>query len=194
MKKSKFKKGRRLFLKGSLATGAVGLMGGLPASYAASRKNTTASKSKAIEKDNQGEKYSFETPPEQIQKSDIKSTISADVVVLGAGIAGLCAANSAAERGANVVLLEKRNIFTVHGGWNGAVGDRVHKAQKVDVPKDQVMAEIMRFGSYHPNARLIRLWLNESGRVMNKLLDMADTAGIKYVLPKVRMGRILQEC
>jgi len=42
------------------------------------------------------------------------------------------------------------------------------------------MAEIMRFGAYHANAQLIKLWLDEHGRVMNKLLDMADAANIKY--------------
>ncbi|MFH0726531.1 MAG: FAD-dependent oxidoreductase [Pseudomonadota bacterium] len=182
MKTRTFKKGRRQFLKGSLAVGAAGLLGGFPESAAGAAENAPPLEKAPGERINQGKTYPFETPPAPIPKSDIKTSRNADVVILGAGISGLCAAYSAAERGANVVLLEKRTTFTVHGGFNGAVGDRVHKSQKVDIPKDQIMAEIMRFGAYHPNARLIRLWLNESGRVMNNLLDMADKAGIKYVL------------
>lgn len=182
MKTNALKIARRQFLKGSLAVGATGLLGGLTESIAYSRESPPTSKGAIGKNSTDGKKYSFETPPAPITKSEIQSSRNADVVILGAGIAGLCAAYSAAERGATVVLLEKRKTFTVHGGWNGSLGDRLHQSQQIDIPKDQIMADIMRFGAYHPNARLIRLWLNESGRVMNKLLDMADTAGIKYAL------------
>jgi len=69
-------------------------------------------------------------------------------------------------------LLEKRNKFTFHGGWNASIDDRLHKSKNIIIPKDRWMAEIMRFGAYHANAQLIKLWLDEHGRVMNKLLDM----------------------
>ncbi len=181
MGKEEFEKERRRFLKGSLAVGATGLVGGIAHGVAYAGEHNTDSNS-ATKKENSGKKFSFETPPDPIPESKIKTKKSVDVVVLGAGVAGLCAACSAAEHGAKVVLLEKRNTFTAHGGWNGAVEDRVHEKANVDIPRDQVKADIMRFGAYHPNARLIGLWLNESGRVMNNLLDMADAAGIQYRL------------
>ena len=40
-----------------------------------------------------------------------KKTLAADVLVLGGGMAGLCAALSAAERGARVLVLEKGTRF-----------------------------------------------------------------------------------
>ncbi len=126
--------------------------------------------------------YSFETPPDPIAKKDIKDTKSADVVVLGAGISGLCAAYAAAEKGASVIVLEKRETFTFHGMDNGVIGDRLHKAEGLDVPKDQAMADIMRFGGYRQNPRVVSLWANESGRVMDRLLDMADEAGFTYIV------------
>ena len=39
--------------------------------------------------------------------------------MLGAGISGLCAASSAAEAKAKVIVLEKRDTYTFHGAWNG---------------------------------------------------------------------------
>ena len=53
------------------------------------------------------QRVSFEVVPPPIPASDIKETVTADVVVLGAGISGLTAALSAAERGVKVVELEK---------------------------------------------------------------------------------------
>jgi hypothetical protein len=41
------------------------------------------------------------------------------------------------------------------------------------------MTDLMRFGTYHPHPRLIKLWLDESGRVIARLLDMAGAEGIK---------------
>jgi fumarate reductase flavoprotein subunit len=164
---------RRNFLKGSLLTGA-----GIAAGVASGSAGTVFA-AEAPAKD-ACKKYSFEKPPTPIPASAIKTTKSADVVVLGAGVAGLSAAIAAAEKGAKVVLLEKRNTFTTHGGWNGAIGDRAHKAAGITIPKDKVMADLTRFGAYHPNASLIQLWINQSGRVMDNILDIADAAGVKY--------------
>jgi fumarate reductase flavoprotein subunit len=164
---------RRNFLKGSLLAGA-----GLAASVATgTSENAFAS---SVPARDACQKYSFENPPAPIPASEIKARKVADVVVLGAGVSGLSAAIAAAEKGAKVILLEKRNTFTAHGGWNASIGDRAHKAQGIEIPKDQIMADLMRFGGYHPNARLIKLWIDESGRVMDKLLDLADASGIKY--------------
>ena len=52
-------------------------------------------------------KYNFEMPPDTVPPTATKECINAEVVVGGAGIAGLSAALSAAEAGAKTVLLEK---------------------------------------------------------------------------------------
>ena len=167
---------RRNFLKGSLLAGtgvAVGAATGSPRAAFAAAPLAAGEACK---------NYSFDKPPAPIPASAIKTTKSADVVVLGAGVSGFCAAIAAAGKGAKVILLEKRETFTMHGGWNGSVGDRAHKSAKIEIPKDQVMAEVMRFGAYHPNARLIGLWIDESGRVMDNILDIADANGVKYAV------------
>jgi fumarate reductase flavoprotein subunit len=117
--------------------------------------------------------------PDPIPASDIEERKLADVVVLGAGISGLWAAYSAAGAGAKVIVLEKRNTYTFHGAWNGVVDSRLHKAQGIEIPKDEVMTEFIRFVAYHPHPRLIKLWLDGSRRVVDRLLDMPDVEGIK---------------
>lgn len=99
---------RRSFLKGAFATSAVAAAAGVGtlAGCAAQPKEGTAGASKASAKGTAGT-YEFETAPEPIADSDIKETVDADVVIVGAGFSGLCCALSAAENGLNVVMLER---------------------------------------------------------------------------------------
>lgn len=174
---------RRNFLK-SAAIGLTGVAGGglLAGCGPQAAEEVQESPPAGAEAGAEVAQASFETPPDPIPASDIKTTKAADVVILGAGLSGLCAANAAAAQGASVIVLEKRETFTFHGMDNGVIGDRFHIAEGVDVPKDEVMADIMRFGGYRQNPRLVALWANESGRVMNHLLDMADAEGLGYVI------------
>ena len=50
-------------------------------------------------------KYSFEIPPDPIPESEITDIVETEVVVVGAGTAGLVCANSAVENGAKVILI-----------------------------------------------------------------------------------------
>ena len=122
---------------------------------------------------------SFETPPTPIRASKIKTKKTADVVVLGLGLSGLCAALAASEgrksSSSKGIPHHPRRVRRV-------IGDRQHKAQKIKVPKDQVMADIMRFGGTRQMRGLSSFWIDESGRIMDKLLDMADKAGVKYAV------------
>lgn len=169
---------RRDFLKGA----SIGVAAVAGSSVLSGCKPKTVEENDAVlSTAGEGGQYSFEIAPDPISERDIKTKLSADVVILGAGISGLCAAYAAAEKGASVILLEKRNTFTFHGMDNGVIGDRAKEAEGVEVPKDQAMADLMRFSGYRANPRLISLWANESGRIMNRLLDMADEEGFGYV-------------
>ena len=59
-----------------------------------------------------------------------------DVVVVGAGFAGMCAALEAAEQGAKTVLLEKMGrpdgTIVYSSGWIAAVGSRFQKNHPED--------------------------------------------------------------
>ena len=78
-------------------------------------------------------KSSLETEPTPISAEAIAEVVEADIVVVGAGPAGLSAAASAAEKGAKVVLLEKYPRIAAPGGPGAPfLGSKLQKTREAD--------------------------------------------------------------
>jgi len=88
--------------------------------------------------------YSFEIPPEPIPASDIKEEIEAEVVVVGAGIAGLSASISAAEAGAKTILVEKMATVQARGHDNAFLNSRLQKKLGIEIDKEEVILNLMK--------------------------------------------------
>ena len=125
---------------------------------------------------------SFETPPPPIPASEIRETVTTEVVVVGAGTAGMAATLSAAEAGARVILIDKHTTFRAVGGYNGFIGSRLQKKLGFDIDPEEVIRELMKYGGNKPDQRLIRLWAYKSPEVIDWLLDMAEEAGIEVTI------------
>ena len=97
-----------------------------------------------------------------------------DVVVVGAGFAGMCAALEASEKGAKVVLLEKMGRpdgTTVYSsGWIAAVGSRFQKNHPED-NKEAFFNDMMKLSGYRSDPELIRVYANEAGDGIDWLAD-----------------------
>lgn len=165
---------RRSFIKG-IAVGAAGIAAAGTLGGCGQESATTSKTSSKVA----GEpgKASFEVPPPPIPEKDIKQTVTADVVVCGGGLAGMCAAISAAQAGAKVVLLEKGSITSFRGIDYGAIGSSIQKLSGAKVDKAEAVREIMRWGGYKADQRVVSLWANYSGAAVDWLLDLAKAAG-----------------
>ena len=124
------------------------------------------------------EKPAFMQPPAPIADSDIKETVTTDVVVCGAGMAGLCAAIAAAQGGARVVLLEKGEYTGFRGMEYGAVDSRNQKQIGISIDRDEIINEIMRWGGYKADQRVVSLWADHSGATMDWIEDMGKQLSI----------------
>jgi fumarate reductase flavoprotein subunit len=128
------------------------------------------------------ERASFEVVPPPIPASDIKETVTADVVVLGAGISGLTAALSAAERGAKVVELEKAPNVNFRGMHNAAIASRKQKEAGIKNNKADIISTIMQWSSYRADQRVVKLWADHCDEVMDWLTDLYERKHNKQVV------------
>ena len=109
---------RRDFLKGAVATGALAAGGALAGCAPAAKEGNAANGTAAVPAEGAAseyltaasatQKWAFEIPPEPI--TDIAETVEADVVVVGAGTAGLVTAYSALQQGLDVVVVTASSI------------------------------------------------------------------------------------
>ena len=125
---------------------------------------------------------SFEIEPPPISADEIKETITADVLVVGAGTAGKAAALSAAQAEAEVIQIDKHVTYRWSGGIIAAIDTRLQKKLGIRVDKEEVIRELMKWGGNRPDQRMIRLWADHSGPVIDWLMDMTDAAGIDTVM------------
>ena len=79
-------------------------------------------------------------------------------MVVGAGIAGLTAALSAAQAGARTIVLEKGLTYNVRGLHNAAITSNLQKKAGIKIDRDRIISTIMEFGDYRSDQRLVRLW------------------------------------
>lgn len=117
-----------------------------------------------------------------------------DVVVVGAGFAGMCAALEAAERGAKTVLLEKMNRpdgATVYSsGWIAAVRSRFQKNHPEDSPK-AFFEDMMRLSHQRSDPELIKVYAEESGAGIDWLADHGTPFYLWEGLPAPELSRCL---
>ena len=117
--------------------------------------------------------WSFLKPPDPIPDAKIKETITADVVVLGGGMVGLCAALAAAEKGVSVAVVERRTEKDwTHGGSDfGSVNSKLAKSKGCpDVDPVEFALEFMKQSGNRANPYLVRQYAERGGDTLDWLI------------------------
>lgn len=115
---------------------------------------------------------------------DPVSVEECDIVVVGSGTAGTCAALRAAQAGAKVICLEKNGHF---GGSSrfaeglAAVGSKEQLARGIELDRTEMMRAIMDYQHYACSGPVVHGFLEESG----KTIDWLSEAGVKWYDVKV---------
>ncbi len=92
-----------------------------------------------------------------------------DVAVIGSGASGLVAALTAAEAGAGVVVFEKlRSLGGTSNFFKGtfAVESRQQKERYITYGRDEAFREIIEYGHWRNNPRLVRAIVDESASTL----------------------------
>lgn len=137
-----------------------------------------------------GDVEALKQVPVQVEEGEAAGDMTADVVVIGAGGAGLCAAIEAKDQGAGtVILLEKMasiggTTFTSQGVI-GAYGSDLQKEMGIELTFEEMYDNLMSNASYHLDPALTTITLEKSGETINWL---ADRVGMNFVDVKVGYG------
>ena len=172
---------RRSFLKGIAALGAAAGATAL-AGCSSQSESSSGSLSQTGSNGNGAAAHSWETAPEPIDEASVTETIDADVVIIGAGMAGMAAFMHAAEQGARTVIIEKRDSFSARGLDFAAIGTKVQKAAGVEIDKGQLINDLVKASGYKADGSLIKLWADHSGEVFDRLIDMIVADGGEVAL------------
>ena len=137
-----------------------------------------------------GDVEALKQVPVQVEEGETAGDMTADVVVIGAGGAGLCAAIEAKDQGAGtVILLEKMasiggTTFTSQGVI-GAYGSDLQKEMGIELTFEEMYDNLMSNASYHLDPALTTITLEKSGETINWL---ADRVGMNFTDVKVGYG------
>jgi fumarate reductase flavoprotein subunit len=162
---------RRSFIKGSaVGVGAVTVAGSglLPAAAAAAPGPAAGPESPAV------------IPP--IPADQIAETATTDIAVVGLGIAGMCATLSAVDAGAKVIAIEKGATHNARGFDDGCVNSSVHREAGVLYDREEIISELMKQANYRVDQRLITVWVDQSGGVIDWLRSLVEPRGVKASL------------
>lgn len=125
---------------------------------------------------------SFEMMPEPVSQKDILENIEADVVVVGCGLAGLCAALRAAESGAKVVVLEKTKSWSVRGGHIGAANSKAWREEGVVNDRKELARQWIAACGNRAREEIVWLFVNYSEEAVDWLIDRQAAHGVRPLL------------
>ena len=118
---------------------------------------------------------SFFVKPDPI--TDVAETKDYDVVVIGAGAAGVCAALSANDAGAKVALLQKEETAISQGNTGSGIDLDTSDPAGVEALISTEIAE----NGYRPKRELLRNWAYNSGEAVKWMIAKAEKQGAQVV-------------
>lgn len=174
---------RRRFLQAAGLVGGAGLAAGIVGCAPTTNESGADSKTGAPTAEGTVDgAQSFLTPPEAIGDDQITETVESDVIVLGAGTAGLCTALSALQSGLSVTVVTASSTPIARGGSNCAIYSKAMKAAGVEkIPYDAVTNELLQ-ASYMPDQQKWARYYEHSEESMDWMIDLMESAGYMTVL------------
>jgi hypothetical protein len=155
---------------GAAGVGALGLTG-------LAAQGATAPTGDFAKSSDGGATLEFLPRPKPIADAEIKETLVFDVIVVGAGAAGVPAALSAAENGAKVAVLQKHPMAVSQG--NTGSGIDVATSDKAGI--EALVAKLMNDNNHRSNPALLRQWAYQSGDAVRWVIDRVKQGGGQIV-------------
>ena len=111
-----------------------------------------------------------------------------DLVIVGGGLAGLCAAYAAVRKGVKPIVLEKLQFLGGAGLFpEGSLGvnTRYTKEHGIKTTVQEVLDAALQYHHFRADPAILRVLIEESSRTIDDVLDLGiELRGIRTVYPK----------
>ena len=122
----------------------------------------------------------------EIADADITEELETEVLVVGCGTGGWITAMTAAEEGAKVLVVEKGEAPTGIREDIGAIDSKIQLAEiekdpGLAIDKMEALQELVRYSSGYIDSDLAKVWINESGEMVDWLTNLMESTGNWYM-------------
>ncbi len=162
---------RRSFIGGAAV---AGLTMGVSALTGCSAQSSSSSTSESSEESSE---FSFLTKPDEYTSWD--EELSADVVVVGQGLAGVCAARKALEDGATVITIEQATEPLYRSAQFGVINSEYQKSVGHEFSDEEIgklINTLMRDFGGRVDEGIWRRWAKDSGAIFDWMISTVPEA------------------
>lgn len=158
---------RRSFFKGGIITASA--VAGIAALSGCAPQAASSATEESLPASGESGRYPWPDVAPEIAADQIEEEVSADIIIIGLGIAGVAAARSATEEGAKIIAFEKSAQPNARSGDFAILGGETMKrwglenVVDIDVACDSEVEE----GSYFPKRSIWTKWARHSGEVFD---------------------------
>lgn len=190
---------RRKFLTGAAAAGAGVTLAGLVGCRSDAGDASLSDESQNMKSEGQGaaqqaDANPWEVAPEPIAEVDIVETVDCDIVIVGAGIAGLPAAMLAAEQGADVHIVEKAGTYGAARLCTSGFNAKLQEEHGIHYDREQFISDAWtitngvqgRMSSYGK-------WFDNSGPYIDWLQAIFQSKGYDLVAQQVNGFKVTND-
>lgn len=115
-----------------------------------------------------------------IDDASIAETWDTDILIVGAGNGGMCAAAYAAQKGLKFRVIEQNPVVQDTRHWYGAIDSSESKKAGVTVNRKKLLAEISRYASGKCDQRVVSTWINESAAMHDFVAGILESDPYNY--------------
>ena len=116
----------------------------------------------------------------QITDDMISDTWETDILIVGAGNGGMCAAAYAAQNGLNFRVIEQNPVIQDTRHWYGAIDSSEGLKAGVTVNRKKLLSEISRYASGKCNQKVVSTWINESAAMHDFVSGILESDPYNY--------------
>lgn len=116
-----------------------------------------------------------------VDESMITETVDTDILIVGAGNGGMCAAAYAASNELNFRIIEQNSVVQDTRHWYGAIDTSAAKAAGAQpMNKKKLLSEISRYASGKCDQRVVMTWMNESAAMHDFVSGIMENDPYNY--------------